>query len=563
MSGSMSGFFCYYARSEAVEFGKDEAEFINRLRYWVVWNRRAGRHHIDGRTWSYASQKQMSADLLMPRSRLRRAIQSLTEQGVILMRSRGRGADRTLWYAFSDEKRFVDAFVSKQTGLRVVKMDESERGDEDSERDNHCLKQDNAGLEPDNGCLKRDNHCLKRDTHYSDTNQLATSGTKPQIPTQLPTPQVNTNNSVPPHSPPARASAREGDSRDRENSLPQTARDKVSENSAAENPPPGRLAVVPKSENDPAEKISLSELTPEPPTTEAGCRAGSTSGGAGEAARPACRLPDARRETEAAGTPPGAHQGGFSKQDRSGYRQWLPDIWTDHDYMVELNHDGPHHVYQIINGCRILQEPIYEPIAEAEAEPMPMAMAANDGPRGSTPASHLIAGAISASSSGRKGSRAGLEGAGGGDRRGRGPRGAKGSKLRILPPSPIFSAWLVAMRDAGFEAVQVLRPHDAAALDEIVAACGGDEAKAQRLIEIVVAGWEQLRGRHKIEAAAPSLRLIASNWLETRFAFAFPPKPVTATGAPRPESNAERVIREGRERAAARAANARSQTGRN
>ncbi|MDF0506577.1 hypothetical protein POK33_38145 [Burkholderia cenocepacia] len=91
-------------------YGVHEAVLIYHLRFWIVRNRANGENFREGRTWTYNSVKAF-ADLFpyMSPKQVRRALEHLVEAAVLLTGNyNATGRDRTLWYAFNDEDRFLD-----------------------------------------------------------------------------------------------------------------------------------------------------------------------------------------------------------------------------------------------------------------------------------------------------------------------------------------------------------------------------------------------------------------------------------------------------------------------
>lgn len=110
----------------AVKYGLAAAVIIRNFQFWVERNLANGKHHHDGRTWTYCSVAAMTE--LFPfftTRQIRTVIDKLISRGV-LVKSRYslKGYDRTAWYAFQDEKTFVRIDKSiRQNG----QMDSSKR----------------------------------------------------------------------------------------------------------------------------------------------------------------------------------------------------------------------------------------------------------------------------------------------------------------------------------------------------------------------------------------------------------------------------------------------------
>jgi hypothetical protein len=97
----------------AVEFSLEEAVAIHAFAWWIGKNRAAGRHIYADRCWTCCSVETLSG--LWPYwspGQVRRVVDRLVERGVLLRecwaREAGRSPyDRTSWYAFADEDRFL------------------------------------------------------------------------------------------------------------------------------------------------------------------------------------------------------------------------------------------------------------------------------------------------------------------------------------------------------------------------------------------------------------------------------------------------------------------------
>lgn len=101
-----------YAR----EYGLDEAVMIANLQFWILFNRANCKNRFDGRTWTYGSVSSF-ADLFpfWTANQIRRIIDSLIEKEVIVAGNYNANQyDRTLWYAFRDEARFLPDSSTKQ-----------------------------------------------------------------------------------------------------------------------------------------------------------------------------------------------------------------------------------------------------------------------------------------------------------------------------------------------------------------------------------------------------------------------------------------------------------------
>lgn len=85
-------------------YGVDEAVFLHNLYWWIAKNEANGRHHRDGRTWTYNSTKAFVK--LFPfwnESQIRRIIDKLHKNGAIHIGVfNEKGFDRTRWYSLDE-----------------------------------------------------------------------------------------------------------------------------------------------------------------------------------------------------------------------------------------------------------------------------------------------------------------------------------------------------------------------------------------------------------------------------------------------------------------------------
>ena len=93
----------------AKEFGVNEAVLIRNFQYWILQNKANGVNQREGRTWTYNSMK--AFEELFPyltTQAIRTALKHLQEQGVLVTGNYNeKQFDRTLWYAFQDEQRWI------------------------------------------------------------------------------------------------------------------------------------------------------------------------------------------------------------------------------------------------------------------------------------------------------------------------------------------------------------------------------------------------------------------------------------------------------------------------
>ena len=94
----------------ALKYGIEESIVINNLQFWIIKNKANKKHLIENRTWTYNTYKAFSE--IFPywnEHKMKRILDSLVNQKVILRENYNKsGYDRTCWYAFVDEKCFLD-----------------------------------------------------------------------------------------------------------------------------------------------------------------------------------------------------------------------------------------------------------------------------------------------------------------------------------------------------------------------------------------------------------------------------------------------------------------------
>lgn len=93
----------------ASKYGVKEAILIKLLQYWIQKNKANKKHYHDGKTWTYNTCSALTE--LLPywtEKQVRTVIQSLKDQKVIVTGNYNNSPyDRTMWYAFQDESKFL------------------------------------------------------------------------------------------------------------------------------------------------------------------------------------------------------------------------------------------------------------------------------------------------------------------------------------------------------------------------------------------------------------------------------------------------------------------------
>ena len=111
----------------AAEFGIEEAIIIQHFIHWISLNKRMCKNNIEGRTWSYQTQKWMTAHFpyFKNEKKLCRLINSLIDKKVLMKGNFNKVKfDRTIWYAFVNEERFLQG-VEEDKSLKGNELDEN------------------------------------------------------------------------------------------------------------------------------------------------------------------------------------------------------------------------------------------------------------------------------------------------------------------------------------------------------------------------------------------------------------------------------------------------------
>lgn len=109
--------------SLAAAYGIEEAILIHHFQHWIRINQRAKRNLRDGKCWTYQSRKEIQLHFpYWDYHRIRRICERLVELGVLVTANYNKSqVDRTLWYAFVNEKAFqVDTEFSNNLYERQI-----------------------------------------------------------------------------------------------------------------------------------------------------------------------------------------------------------------------------------------------------------------------------------------------------------------------------------------------------------------------------------------------------------------------------------------------------------
>jgi hypothetical protein len=109
----------------ATEFGLAEAVLIKNFQLWINHNIDQKYNFKDERVWTYITLKELAKNFsYLSEKQVRTAIDHLVADGVLMKGNYNKlSFDKTIWYAFVDEKRFVKPYnlqvdTSAQSGKR-------------------------------------------------------------------------------------------------------------------------------------------------------------------------------------------------------------------------------------------------------------------------------------------------------------------------------------------------------------------------------------------------------------------------------------------------------------
>lgn len=114
----------------AIDYGVDEAILIQNFVFWIDKNIANKKHYHDGRTWTYNTQEAFTfLFAFWSRRQIQRILESLEKQGVIVRGNYNLTAyDRTQWYAFKDEEKWLNYHKETPQTLEDVHVAKSQNG---------------------------------------------------------------------------------------------------------------------------------------------------------------------------------------------------------------------------------------------------------------------------------------------------------------------------------------------------------------------------------------------------------------------------------------------------
>jgi hypothetical protein len=108
--------------SEFAHYGLIEAVLIQHFQFWIKRNKVKNSNGYDEHTWTYSSVAKLHDQFfsyLTPR-RIQLALERLIAKGVLLKGNYNKtGYDRTNWYCFADEKKFLSQPIEKETSAPI------------------------------------------------------------------------------------------------------------------------------------------------------------------------------------------------------------------------------------------------------------------------------------------------------------------------------------------------------------------------------------------------------------------------------------------------------------
>ena len=123
-SGVSHGFDTNYA----IAYGVDEAIMIRNLQFFITANANRGQNFHEGRFWSYDRNQDFPSHFpYWNVDKCRRIVESLVEQGVIIKGNfNKRWSDRTTWYAFKDQEKFITSVRIPKTPAPIMPVIEQQ-----------------------------------------------------------------------------------------------------------------------------------------------------------------------------------------------------------------------------------------------------------------------------------------------------------------------------------------------------------------------------------------------------------------------------------------------------
>lgn len=98
--------------SLAAQYGVEEAILIHHFQYWIQHNKNQSRNFLNNRTWMYQTREEIAAHFpYLSFKTVRRICEQLVSKGVLITGNfNKKGFDKTLWYAFREEEKFINSY---------------------------------------------------------------------------------------------------------------------------------------------------------------------------------------------------------------------------------------------------------------------------------------------------------------------------------------------------------------------------------------------------------------------------------------------------------------------
>jgi hypothetical protein len=139
----------------AAQHGLNEAILIHCVQFWIRKNRADGRHQHEGRTWTYQSAKSFTKLFeFWSRQKAQRTVQSLLDQGILIKGNYSTSwSDRTNWYAFADECKWLQIPIAQNCAMQSpnVGSDIAQNRAVTLPRSGQCTDQLGTSCIPDRG----------------------------------------------------------------------------------------------------------------------------------------------------------------------------------------------------------------------------------------------------------------------------------------------------------------------------------------------------------------------------------------------------------------------------
>ena len=125
----------------AIQYGEREAVIIQLFQFWISKNKANNKNFYNGHYWTYNSVEAWQQLLpLYTKKQLRSTLDNLCQQGVLIKGNFNKNKfDRTCWYAFSDEEKWL----LESTKNPAIRENQNNNSDLPN-KENVFAKQDNS-----------------------------------------------------------------------------------------------------------------------------------------------------------------------------------------------------------------------------------------------------------------------------------------------------------------------------------------------------------------------------------------------------------------------------------